>query len=237
MLFETLDDYDKAIAESDARVKDLDERYKKSRARREKAEQNRVTAITNRLKDAGYPVTIEISDYGSTYTYLHLDNTVYHIDSYLKSKSEDENVRYLKQLIDLLTACHQFVKNPENKIKWSIAEFYALNHINDHIFISEDTGYKSYNADGLDHTLYINYDLNTNTYSITLAIETETRSKRLFKNHYPITKDINLAVSSFYDNDHLVLRHKSTQSTTLKRLNDDLFNLLKQANPSKGGAY
>lgn len=58
MLFETLEDYNKAIAESDERVKSLDDRYQKSRARREKAEQNRVTTITNRLKDAGYPVTI-----------------------------------------------------------------------------------------------------------------------------------------------------------------------------------
>lgn len=237
MLFETLEDYDKAIAESDERIKNLDDRYKKSRARREKAEQNRVTAITNRLKDAGYPVTIEISDYSSTYTYLHLGNTVYHIDSYLKSKTEDENVNYLKHFIQLLTACHQFVKNPENKIKWSIAEFFALNHIKDHIFISEDTGYNSYNDDGLDHTLYINYDLDTNTYSITLAIETETRSKHLFKNHYPITNDINLAVSSFYDNDLLALRHENTQPTTVKTLNNDLFNLLEQANPLKGGAY
>lgn len=238
MLFETLEDYNKAIAESDERVKSLDDRYQKSRARREKTEQNRVTAITNRLKDAGYPVTIEISDYGSTYTYLHLDNTVYHIDSYLKSKTEDENVNYLEHFIQLLTACHQFVKNPENKIKWSIAEFFALNHINDHIFISEDTGYKSYNADGLDHTLYINYDLDTNTYSITLAIETETKNKRLFKNHYPITKDINLAISSFYNNDDLLtLRYETTQPTTVKTLNDDLFNLLEQTNPVKGGAY
>lgn len=238
MLFETLEDYDKAIAESDERVKDLDERYKKSRARREKAEQNRVTAITNRLKNAGYPVTIEISNYGSAYTYLHLDNNVYHIDSYLKSKSEDENYRYLKRFVQLLTNCHQFVTNPENKINWSISEFFALSHINDRIFISEDTGYESYNADGLDHTLYINYNLDTNTYSITLAIETETRSKRLFKNHYPITKNINLAVSSFYNNnDLLTLRYETTQPTTIKTLNDDLFNLLEQANPVKGGAY
>lgn len=237
MLFKTIEDYDKAIAESDERIKDLDSRYKKSRARREKAEQNRVTAITSRLKDAGYPVTIEISNYGSTYTYLHLDNTVYHIDSYLKSKTEDENVNYLEHFIQLLTACHQFVKNPENKIKWSIAEFFALNHIKDHIFISEDTGYESYNADSLNHTLYINYDLDTNTYSITLDIETETRSKRLFKNQYPITKDINLAVSSFYDNDLLTLRYETTQPTTVKTLNDDLFNLLEQTNPLKAGAY
>lgn len=118
-----------------------------------------------------------------------------------------------------------------------MAEFYALNHINDHIFISEDTGYESYNADGLNHTLYINYDLDTNSYSITLNIETETRSKRLFKNHHPITKDINLAVSSFYNDDLLTLRYKTTQPTTLKTLNDDLFNLLKQANPVKGGVY
>ena len=116
MLFKTIEDYDKAIAESNTHIEDLDERYQKSQARREKAEQNRVTAITNRLKDAGYPVTIEISDYGS-YTYLHLDNTVYHIDSYLKSKTEDENVNYLERFIQLLTTCHQFVKNPENKIK------------------------------------------------------------------------------------------------------------------------
>ena len=237
MLFKTLEDYDKAIAESNSRIKDLDERHKKSRARRQKAEQNRVTAVTNRLKDAGYPVTIEISDYGSTYTYLHLDNTVYHIDSYLKSKTEDENVDYLKHFIQLLTACHQFVKNPENKIKWSIAEFFALNHIKDYIFISENTGYESYDADGLDHALYINYDLDINTYSITLAIETKTRSKRLFKNQYPITKDINLAVSSFDDNDLLALRYETTQPTTLKTLNDDLFNLLEQANPLKEGAY
>lgn len=237
MLFETLKDYDKAIAESDERIKDLDSRYKKSRARRKKAEQNHVTAITNRLKDAGYPVTIKISDYGSTYTYLHLDNTVYHIDSYLKSKTEDENVNYLEHFIQLLTSCHQFVTNPEHKIKWSMSDFFALNHINDHIFISEDTGYKSYNVQSFDHTLYINYDLDTNAYSITLNIETETRSRRLFKNHYPITKDINLAVSSFYDNDLLALRHETTKPTTLKTLNDDLFNLLEQANPLKGGAY
>lgn len=236
MLFKTLEDYDKAIAESDARVKDLDDRYRKSRARREKAEQNRVTAITNRLKAAGYPVTIEISDYGS-YTYLHLDNDVYHIDSYLKSKSEDENYRYLERLINLLTDCHQFVTNPEHKINWSMSDFFALNHINDHIFISEDTDNENYNAQGFDHTLHVNYDLDADTYNIALTIKTETRSQRLFKNHYPIIKDINLAVSSFYDNDLLVLRHKSTKPTTLKTLNDDLFNLLKQANPLKGGAY
>ena len=58
MLFETLEDYDKAIAESDEWLKNLDERYKKSRARKHKAEQNRVIAITNRLKDDGYPVII-----------------------------------------------------------------------------------------------------------------------------------------------------------------------------------
>lgn len=237
MLFETLEDYDKAIAESDNRIENLDERYQKSRARKEKAKQNRVTTITNRLKDAGYPVTIEISDYGSAYTYLHLDNTVYHIDSYLKSKTEDENVNYLDHFIQLLTACHQFVKNPKNKIKWSIAKFFALNHIKDHIFISEDTGYESYNTDDLDHTLYINYNLDADTYNISLTIKTETRSKRLFKNHYPITKDINLAVSSFYDNDLLTLRHESTQPTTVKTLNDDLFNLLEQTNPLKAGAY
>lgn len=237
MLFETLEDYDKAIAESNSRVKNLDDRYKKSRARRQKAEQNRVTAITNRLKDDGYPVTINISDYGSVYTYLHLEDKTYHIDSYIKTKSEDENYQYLKRFVQLLTNCHQFVTNPENKIKWSIAEFFALNHIKDHIFISEDTGYNSYNDDGLDHTLYINYNLDTNTYSITLDIETETRSKRLFKNQYPITKDINLAVSSFYDNDLLTLRHENTQPTTVKTLNNDLFNLLEQANPLKGGAY
>ena len=237
MFFKTLEDYDKAIAESDERIKDLDNRYQKSRARREKAEQNRVTAITNRLKNTGYPVTLEISNYSSTYTYLHLDNTVYHIDSYLKSKTEDENVNYLEHFIQLLTACHQFVKNPENKIKWSIAEFFALNHIKDRIFISEDTSYEAYNDDGLDHTLYINYDLDTNTYSITLDIETETRSKRLFKNHYPITKDINLAVSSLYDNDLLTRRHENAKPTTVKTLNDDLFNLLEQVNPLKGGAY
>lgn len=236
MFFKTLEDYDKAIAKSDERIKDLDSRYKKSRARREKAEQNRVTAITNRLKDAGYPVTIKISDYGSN-TYLHLDNDVYHIDSYLKSKSEDENYLYLERFVKLLTSCHQFVTNPEHKIKWSMSDFFALNHIKDHIFISENTGYESYNADGLDHTLHINYDLDTDTYSITLDIETETRSKRLFKNHYPITKDINLAVSSFYDNELLTLRYETTQPTTVKTLNDDLFNLLEQTNPLKAGAY
>lgn len=236
MLFKTLEDYDKAIAESDARVKDLDNRYQKSRARREKAEQNRVTAITNRLKDAGYPVTVEIFDYGS-YTYLHLDKKVYRIDSYLKSKSEDENYRYLERLINLITNCHQFVTNPEHKINWSMTDFFALDHITDYIFISEDTGYENYNTDGFDHTLHINYDLDANTYGITLNIKTETRSQRLFKNQYPIIKDINLAVSSFYDNDLLVLRHKSTQSTTLTTLNDDLFNLLEQANPLKGGAH
>lgn len=237
MLFETLEDYDKAIAESDERLKNLDERYKKSRARKEKAEQNRVTAITNRLKDDGYPVTVNISDYGSTYTYLHLNNNVYHIDSYIKTKSEDENYQHLKRFIQLLITCHQFITNPEQKINWSITEFFSLSHITDHIFISENTEYKNYNTEGFDHTLYINYDLNTNTYSITSTIETETRSKHLFKNHYPITKDINLSVSSFYDNDLLTLRHETTKPTSLKTLNDDLFNLLKQTNPLKEGAF
>lgn len=237
MLFETLEDYDKAIAKSDERIKDLDSRYKKSRARREKAEQNRVTTITNRLKDDGYPVTIEISDYGSTYTYLHLDNNVYHIDSYIKSKTEDENYRYLEHFIQLLTACHQFVTNPEHKINWSMTDFFTLNHINDYIFISEDTDDENYNAQGFDHTLHVNYNLDADTYNIALTIKTETRSGRLFENHYPITKDINLAVSSFYDNDLLTLRHESTQPTTIKTLNDNLFNLLEQTNPLKGGAY
>lgn len=236
MLFETLEDYDKTIAESDTRIKDLNDRYQKSRARREKAEQNRVTAITNRLKNAGYPVTIEISDYGS-YTYLHLDKNVYHIDSYLKSKSENDNYRYLERLINLITNCHQFVTNPEHKINWSMTDFFTLNHINDYIFISEDTDNENYNAQGFDHTLHVNYNLDADTYNIALTIKTETRSQRLFKNHYPITKDINLTVSSFYDNDLLVLRHKSTKQTTVKTLNNDLFNLLEQANPLKGDAY
>ena len=236
MLFKTLEDYDKAIAESNTRIEELDDRYQKSQARRKKAEQNRVTTITNRLKDAGYPVTIEISDYNS-YTYLHLDKNVYRIDSYLKSKSEDDNYRYLERLINLITNCHQFLTNSEHKINWSITESFSLNNIKGYIFISEDTGYESYNAQGFDHTLYINYDLDANTYDITLNIETETRSRHLFKNQYPITKDINLAVSSFDDNDLLALRYETTQPTTLKTLNDDLFNLLEQANPLKEGAY
>lgn len=123
MLFETLEDYDKAIAESDARVQDLDERYEKSRKRSEKAEQNRVTAITNRLKDDGYPVSVYISTWGYAYTHLELDDQTYNIASYIKSKSEDENYRRLEIFVQMLTACHQFIAEAKRGIQ------YALRHI------------------------------------------------------------------------------------------------------------
>ena len=231
MLFETLEDYDKAIAESDERLEDLEKRYKRSRDRQEKAEQNRVTAITNRLKEEGYPVTICISTYGYTYTYLHLGDKIYHISSYLKSKSEDENYCYLKQFIQMLTSCHNFITNPDHKITWTIGEMFSLNTDRDSIYISENTGGEKYNERGLEHTIVLKYDIGADKYSLTLQTETETRSKRYFDNHYPITKDISLVVSSFYHNDTLILRHETTQPTSLKTLDADFYHLLKHPNP------
>lgn len=233
MLFETLEDYDKAIAESDARVQDLDERYEKSQHRSEKAEHNRVTAITNRLKDDGYPVGVCISTWGYAYTYLHLDDITYQISSYIPSKSEDENYRRLKIFVQMLTTCHQFIAEAKHNIAWRVSDTFNLDRNPGSIYISEDTGDEKYNAQGLDRTIILGYNLETETYSLTLQTETETetRSKRYFKNHYPITKDISLAVSSFDNNDTLVLRHETTQPTSLKTLHTDFYRLFEQPNP------
>lgn len=231
MLFETLEDYDKAIAESDARIEDLQERYNRTRKRSEKAEQNRVTAITNRLKDDGYPVSVYISTWGYTYTYLELDDKTYDIASYIKSKSEDDNYRYLKRFVQMLTSCHRFVTNPKQDITWRFKDTFTLDRIPDSIYILEDKGSKPYNAQGLDRTVILKYNLDADTYSLTLQTETETRSKHYFKNHYPITKDVSLAVSSFHRNDNLILRHETTQPTSLETLDADFYRLFDQPNP------
>lgn len=231
MLFETLEDYDKAIAESDAHIENLQERYEKTQKRSEKAEQNRVTAITNRLKDDSYPVSVCISTWGHTYTCLELDDKTYDIASYLKSKSEDDNYRCLKQFVQLLTSCHQFVKNTEQDTTWGFKDTFTLDHISDSIYISEDKNGEPHNARGLDRTIILKYNLDTDAYSLTLQTETETRSRHYFKNHYPITKDINLAVSSFYDNNTLILRHETTQPTSLETLHTDFYRLFERPNP------
>lgn len=231
MLFETLEDYDKAIAESDARIGNLQERYEKSRKRSEKAEQNRVTAITNRLKDDGYAVTTHISMYDYAYTHLHLDGDTYQIASYVPSKSEDENYRRLKIFVQMLTICHQFIAEAKHNIAWRVSDSFNLDRNPGSIYISEDTGDEKYNAQGLDRAITLGYNLETETYSLTLQTETETRSKCYFKNHYPITKDISIAVSSFYDNDTLILRHETTQSASLETLDADFYRLFERPNP------
>lgn len=231
MLFETLEDYDKAIAESDARIKDLDERHKKSQKRSEKAEQNRVTAITNRLKDDGYVVTVDISVYGYAYTLLELDDKTYQIASYIPSKSEDENYRRLKTFVQILTVCHQFIAEAKHGITWRVGDTFNLDRNPGSIYISEDTGDEKCNAQGLDRAISLNYNLETETYALTLQTETETRSRRYFKNHYPITKDISLAVSSFDNNDTLILRHETTQPTSLETLSTDFYRLFERPNP------
>lgn len=231
MLFETLEDYDKAIAESDARIKNLQERYEKTQKRSEKAEQNRVTAITNRLKNDGHPVSVYISMWGYAYTHLELDDETYNISSYIKSKSEDDNYRCLKQFVQLLTSCHQFVTSPKQDITWGFKDTFNLDRIPDSIYILEDKNGERYNAQGLDRTIILKYNLDTDTHSLTLQTETETRSKRYFKNHYPVTEDISLAVSSFYGNDTLVLRHETTQPTNLETLDVDFYRLFDRPNP------
>lgn len=231
MLFKTLEDYDKAIAESDARIGNLQERYEKTQKRSEKAEQNRVTTITNHLKDDGYPVSVYISTWGYAYTRLELGDKTYDIASHIKSKSEEDNYRCLKQFVQLLTSCHQFVKNTEQDITWGFKDTFILDRIPDSIYISEDKNGEPYNSRGLDRTIILKYNLDTDAHSLTLQTETETRSRHYFKNHYPITKDINLAVSSFYNNNTLILRHETTQSTSLETLDTNFYRLFEQPNP------
>ena len=231
MPFKTLEDYDKAIAKSDARLKDLEDRYNKSQKCKTKAEQNRVIAITNRLKNDNYPVTIETSDYSLACTYLHLGNKIYHISSYNNTTSEDDNYEILKRFIQLLTACHNFITTSKHNKRWSIPQFFSLNATNSHILISEDTGCNDYDTNGRKHAITINYNLNTNVYSITLITKTETKSQSLFDNHYPLTKEINLSISSLYNNDTLILSHETTHPTRLKTLTTDLRAICKEATP------
>lgn len=206
MLFETLEDYDKAIAESDNKLNNLEKKYKTNNQKKTEAKEKRIKAIISYLKKKGYPVEINLTTYGYLIQ-LTLNQKAYKINGYIKDATRNENNEAVERLIQLLTICEQF---KEQHPTWTTSSRIDLNNT--------DIGiYKNTDDNKQEVTIYINFNVQTDEYSLDRYIK-QTNTEISYK----LNDDISLSVTAQYEDSPLEINHKLTLPTSLETLSQDL---------------